>query len=1257
MRASQNRKDDGSALIIALVFVTVFGLIVAGLLSFSEVGLRAAASAKSNRERSSVGGGAVDAAINRFRRGGPCDDYTAPVGPGGQPLYGQGVIVRCVDDNRPASGRATRPVNALLSRGSEGVSTYPGFEQRVVGDVFSNSTVTAGAPLSVQGKVSATGNCNGTIRTTPETDPPTPSRCANTGGGADPAQGRDPDFTKAMSAVPIRRKAPTCSADPAVWLVELLPGYYDDATALSAVTNGTDPDCQGKVVWLQPGNYYLDFTFRGGPGTWTIDDPSVTVVGGTPRNWSSSLPSPPTAAELAVPGSCRTEAGSEGVQLVAGGGTHIEVTRGRAELCAEPSSTDQSTALYGIGPDRPTHSLEPNDWKGVVGFTNPGGATTIAEAPVAAATATLAAGTADAGSITLTTFRPGIPDGSLVDSATLRIVHREDGDMDDASKSVKVAAAFSGNTCTAAEAVPVSVGTYAERRVDLKACGLTGPRSFADLEITYTAALRAGGSTAVEDLDGMAVEVAYRVPSTGKPTSVLSATGFGNPDNAKEIGEQPAPPTSDAALSATGLTTASITLGGLGDPPIPAGSTIDSAVLRVAHRDRGDIKPPTVTVPFPGGSCTGKALPLRDGAAIVDDRVDLKACGLDDAAELLGLTATYDVSLTDQGFAATAGLDGMWLELVYRPPALSQAPPAIRRPATALPTAPGFAPLDAARVIDGALSVATVANGGAPAAVTVSGYGDVPPGSAIDSARLRLAHREDAWAPVTWAATFPESTCAGPQALTSSPDAIEPSTVDLIARCGLTKAEQLAGLAATYTANPPATAVTTQVPGATSAAAAFDVPDKARATDGVTADAGLSELGATSASVTLSGYNVPAPPAGSTIDKALLHVSHQEEVGIGPATITFAGVPCGPKTFDAPRPDLFDDTIDLKACGLDNTSELDALTVTYATSLTAGSAPATARVDGIVLDLTYRPPPATARLDGIELDIVFRPPSFRPLSGCAVVEPYPLAAGSCALLKVAPLAGDTTTRFVAQGTVYAPSAALDISMAGLSDQVLTRGLVGRTIRLGLRAAPGYKRPVIGVPPEPVRFTAYPDVRATADLATSDAPGFDPPGEAKAIDGVTSKAALSPSLPTSASLKLSGFTQTATPPVAAIDAAVLRVVHREDVDIGSVAVEVAFPDRDETRCPQPFQLSLYPSLAATPGQLGEDQIDLTQCGLNNAAQLAALRVTYTATVGGAPSSAYLDGVSLDVLSGPLVQARVAFDATHDKVDVVGWSVLR
>ena len=1367
---------------MALIFATVFSLFVASVLSFTEVGLRASGSYAARARSSYAADGAVNAAINRYGLSEPCEDYTAPEGPGG-PVNGEGMVVHC-----SAGKRASTPVNALLSLGTvpgeNGIDSIG--DLRVLGDIVSNSTVHAGGTMVVQGEVSALGNCSPLANI--QTAPAVPLHCANATppSPADPGQARDPDYTAALSTVPARRSVPPCpAAEPRI--VPLDPGYYDD-DALAGLQALTAPGaCLNLAIWFRPGAYYLDFTFLRGAttaaaGTWAINEPTARVVGGTPAGWdpvAGTLPS-------SVPGSC--QAAGPGVQIIMGGqSTRVEVDAGRVEFCAEPSTTEQQIALYGIRAEVRNHVLTPTATSGPTAFTGTTSAMTIGEQPPPplvgplSAVAVIGGGTPSA-SLTLTGFRPRVPIGAVIDSAVLRVAHQDDAGVD----SVTVSTA--GESCAAHVLTPNPAFTV--DTIDLKACGLTAAANYQEnLSVTYTA--QSASPAAVSDhLDGVAIDVSYRPPETRKPTVASAVTTFTTPDRALEIGERDAagdPLTASATLGGA-TNSASVTLVGMGDPPIPTASTIDSAVLRVAHRDQGDIVAtgPTITV----GTCTDQPLPLYP-AAIGEDRVDLKtACGVTGSSSLTGLTATYKVA--GGGAVATDDLDGVWLEIVYSPPfttgeattatpagftnaanattldgttadaALSTGAPtasltmtgytspagdpgldtAIARvrhredgnagpvtvtaawtgggggscfgtftphpgglvddqldlkacglgdrslaglsvtytsalagsgggatshvdaivldvayapPATHAPSATsavyGFVNPTNALAVDGTTSDA--APGASAASVVLGGFDQVkiPPGSAIDSAALRVIHQDDGpIGPVGLAATFSGALLpCGNAALPFHAGAPGADTVDL-AGCGLKDAGQLSSLAATYSAA--ATADTTR-PATNVVASTFANGDNARTIDGTSAEAALdtTTTSPASASITLDGYDVTLP-AGATLDSAMLKVDHRDDSPVGPVTVTVSwtggtGGSCT-RTLASRPTALAEDLISLKDCGLADLADLTGLSVNYTADLTTAGATASDFLDGIALVFV------ADRLDGVLLDIVFRPPTLRPLSGCLIKSPYTNADPStCALVKVAPLPGDTFTRFVSVGTIYAPSAALDISMAGLNTQVLTRGLIARAIRLGLAAAPGYRRPTGGVPPEAVVFTAYPSANVRSDLAAANvAPGdFTDAGNATAIgetpSPLTADAAIDPTTFThNASMTLDDFDDPTLPGITVIDGASLRVAHSDATGMLSVTVAVTFPGHTCT-----VDLPIHDALL-------EDQVDLTVCGLTSASQLADLNVTYTATADPAAASpvvAKLDGIVAVVRFGPMVRATVTFD--RGKATVQGWSVLR
>jgi hypothetical protein len=103
----------------------------------------------------------------------------------------------------------------------------------------------------------------------------------------------------------------------------------------------------------------------------------------------------------------------------------------------------------------------------------------------------------------------------------------------------------------------------------------------------------------------------------------------------------------------------------------------------------------------------------------------------------------------------------------------------------------------------------------------------------------------------------------------------------------------------------------------------------------------------------------------------------------------------------------------------------------------------------------------TESLDGIELDVTWIPPAtgggLATQSGCLTQTPYyspddhsPAYDGACALLRVSrSTTNPDGNRIVALwGTVYAPSAALDVQVDILTVPVFNRGVVARMLMLG-----------------------------------------------------------------------------------------------------------------------------------------------------------------------------------------------------------------
>ncbi|MEJ7764902.1 MAG: hypothetical protein WKF86_05355, partial [Acidimicrobiales bacterium] len=689
------------------------------------------------------------------------------------------------------------------------------------------------------------------------------------------------------------------------------------------------------------------------------------------------------------------------------------------------------------------------------------------------------------------------------------------------------------------------------------------------------------------------------------------------------------------------------TLAGLGDPPLPENAIIDSAVLRVAHKGGGTSEPPTVIVQAGPTSCTQT---LANGLTqITDERIDLKkaACGIDTASELRALTTRFNVALRLGDLGASFELDGIWLEVVSREAAGGAIPPPaiVRQPSQA--TSTSFLPADRAkRIGEGLTADATIASASASATPSAALVVDnfvvgtpLAPGSRITSAQLRVAHQEDAnIESVGVTATVPEGPCPVTP-LTNSLGALRTDLVPL-SLC-VTRPDQLAGLAVTYTANrktPGSTGPEVRQVPTKAESTEFLPPDNARVADGTSAVAALSPL-KRMASVTLTNFTQPPVPPGAIIDSAKLRIAHRDDGAVAPPTVQvkFAGSdptkPCASTTLSVRPNAISEDTFEnLQGCITDTTKLAD-LIVTYTSALTDDGTLGTDFLDGVALDISFRPP-AVDKLDGIELDLVVEAPSLRPNT----------ATGELLTVSPGTTPTDMPTRFVAGGTIYAPSAAVNISMNDVNSQVLKRGVVARSVRLGLKPKDGYKRPSGVIPPEIVTFTAYPDEPLRPNEAGPAPPatptGFDFPDKAKIVNGISAEAPLDATRRT-ASLELSGFS---VPPGTAVDFATLRVRHRDDGN--TVKVTVTLGDRSCTA-----------DLVPRPGP--EDQDDLVDlaadCRIDSPEELATVKVIYEVEL--APSAtlgtAFLDGIEL--LPRPMVRADVTFDRA--KATVERWSVLR
>ena len=430
---------------------------------------------------------------------------------------------------------ANRPAQTVLALGTNagetGIAQTGGNAFRVQGKVFTNGSITTGSGSveSVDAAILAKGTCTGTVVSHDAQGATVPTTCSATGGvPADPAYVKP---TAGLTWQPL----PTCDSGSTV---EFTPGYYDDAVGLSAMMSGTGP-CAGKTFLFPPavvgvGVYYFDFHNGEGGGlpagsrVWTISDRNARIVGGTPQGWT------PDASTPTMPGACvspiSTTTGN-GVEFVFGGDSRMSLQAGAAELCGQYSDSTPPVTVYGAktGADTTITKTAVTDKTG----TNPGTGPTFANpgriysANLSAATAVLDASNAVGGvtaSVLVKGFLPAgtVPAGSVLSSAKLVVVHRDNNATTGSLSSIKVTVTPTRTGGTALPDVPqptvYSDGTagtaYHTDTLDLLPA--LGPEvhanGYAGLQIRYdaTAALF---SKVTENLDSIRVTLVYRKPA------------------------------------------------------------------------------------------------------------------------------------------------------------------------------------------------------------------------------------------------------------------------------------------------------------------------------------------------------------------------------------------------------------------------------------------------------------------------------------------------------------------------------------------------------------------------------------------------------------------------------------------------------------------------------------------------------------------------------------------------------------------------
>jgi hypothetical protein len=518
-----HRGEQGTSLVLALAFMTLFGVTAGLLATFGSVSFKTVASVREQRAVVYAAQGAVDTAIANVRRNGSyggatCPTMTLPS------VAGHTISATCTGEagSSGAAAGINAPTQALLTvaAGPEnGITLTQGAGRLGInGPIFSNSGISANPGILDAGSSSITAR----------------GACARAGnvvaaslncdvGASGHPEGNDPNYAPALTTLPPRRTVPACAAGNRV--VSMSPGFYDDVAGLSNLTSG---GCANAVVWFQPGVYYFDFDLAGGANTWTVSDRSVNVVAGTPNGWSTTAPSRPA---IPAPGGCKGDsdpAPNAGVQFVFGDDSHLLVSGGVVELCADPSTNTQQISLYGLktgATSSVTTVLAPSPGgagaSSISGWSSPLNPSNAIDAIDNMVTSGTISGKNATASMTLGGYSAGsIPAGSAITSVQVRLAHQESTPSAVAALTATVNG--TGASCAVNVAARATLGTD-----PLYPCaGITTLAQLANLKVVYAARLANTGSpSATLRLDGLELVVTYTPPALRAQSGCVTTVG------------------------------------------------------------------------------------------------------------------------------------------------------------------------------------------------------------------------------------------------------------------------------------------------------------------------------------------------------------------------------------------------------------------------------------------------------------------------------------------------------------------------------------------------------------------------------------------------------------------------------------------------------------------------------------------------------------------------------------------------------------
>lgn len=342
MMARLRCDDRGVVLVIVLLFLVLFASFGVAIIGLAATSLRETNSIGRTRAAAATAEGAIDVAIRRGLSSFQTNIATIAAGgawtcPGSTTTAnGVSATAACTIIGTAVAGDSNpKPTDAIMTLGGAVTQSKRG-GLIIGGNVFAGGAITVS---DSRGTMTVQGTAKATSGTCPRVTASGGVTCPTSPGPSDPA------YTPALATAPSTVASVPATCSSAIVTFDPPAGglFYNDAAALSKLTNGKTASCKGKIIWFKPGVHYFNFTVGGGT-EWVVDDANVNVVGGAQKGGWDTQP----ALRPSFPGGCDPDAttGSPGAQFVFGGASRLNVKKGTTEICRAITST-QSIAVLG----------------------------------------------------------------------------------------------------------------------------------------------------------------------------------------------------------------------------------------------------------------------------------------------------------------------------------------------------------------------------------------------------------------------------------------------------------------------------------------------------------------------------------------------------------------------------------------------------------------------------------------------------------------------------------------------------------------------------------------------------------------------------------------------------------------------------------------------------------------------------------------------------------------------------------------------